>query len=545
VGAWDLIRIYYTETSGGAGAYIEILSEYDQDSTTFYFDDIEVKALGGALLQMRRGKWELYAAGTNDCPCAIWAQPQKLICDVSMVWQGYAGASGDSWTFAAEYYFKMENILADSKKLIWRSEQDNIDCSIVLDFGATGFRWLDGIAFFNCNVRTLRFQQHTADSWSAPDKDEHVCFDVAAGCVEAHSGELQRDESLFTSYKEHELVGKYFQPTSGTEAGNTWQIAEHRDKDVHLDVSANPSTAVDDAFAVFQDHVFKTLSSGARRYLRIFIEAQQTAHGYYQIGAACIGFEKDRAYHTAVQQNADGDIVGAIQRTDPKDTFRVTWPSSDESRREVLALLDYCQGKNICLVPDDTNAADGSEDLTNGDFETAGGGGADVFGTWAENAGDGAIADETVNIHGGSHAAKLTAGASADTYMTQDITVTPGESRLLTFWSCVDSGDNCGRFKIRDYTNNNSISGNRDTNVTGTTYEQVRYVFTVPDDCTTVRVFLMCSSTNGDVCYHDDVSCKRLGKVTEAYLVKLIGDAQQRHRVMRDNFDFSVEFREV
>lgn len=50
-------------------------------------------------------------------------------------------------------------------------------------------------------------------------------------------------------------------------------------------------------------------------------------------------------------------------------------------------------------------------DVVNGDFETAGSGGADVFSGWSEFTGNGTIADETTNVAKGSHAAKLTNGA--------------------------------------------------------------------------------------------------------------------------------------
>src|SRR4030065_403093 len=54
-------------------------------------------------------------------------------------------------------------------------------------------------------------------------------------------------------------------------------------------------------------------------------------------------------------------------------------------------------------------------DILNGGFETAGAGGADVWATWAETAGDGALANETTIVHGGREAGKDTAGAPAKT----------------------------------------------------------------------------------------------------------------------------------
>lgn len=60
-------------------------------------------------------------------------------------------------------------------------------------------------------------------------------------------------------------------------------------------------------------------------------------------------------------------------------------------------------------------------DVANGGFETAGGGGADVFSGWSEAAGGGAITDEGTQVAKGSHAAKLTNSA----IIYQSVTVRP------------------------------------------------------------------------------------------------------------------------
>ena len=57
----------------------------------------------------------------------------------------------------------------------------------------------------------------------------------------------------------------------------------------------------------------------------------------------------------------------------------------------------------------------GGELLSNPGFETAGGGGADVWGSWTESAGDGALANEVAIVNSGSDAAKVTAGATTNT----------------------------------------------------------------------------------------------------------------------------------
>lgn len=147
----------------------------------------------------------------------------------------------------------------------------------------------------------------------------------------------------------------------------------------------------------------------------------------------------------------------------------------------------------------------GGELLSNVGFETAGGGGADIWGTWNEGAGDGALADETVLVHGGSHAAKITAGASANTFVRQQITVTPGKLYKLTFWTRGD-GTNAGRYGVRDSSTSIWLISVRSTNVSGAVYTQAIAYF-VPIDIS-VWIWGYCPSANGGIAYFDDYSLK-------------------------------------
>lgn len=145
--------------------------------------------------------------------------------------------------------------------------------------------------------------------------------------------------------------------------------------------------------------------------------------------------------------------------------------------------------------------------LSNGGFETPGAGGADVFGTWAETAGDGAVAAEAIDIHGGAKAAKLTAGATNNTVLASNgLAVVPGQSYQLTFWTRGD-GVNQGRFQIYDNTHGASIGAARiDTGVTGTVYALVTHTFVAPADCLLASVNLRCPNAVGASAYFDDVS---------------------------------------
>ena len=161
-----------------------------------------------------------------------------------------------------------------------------------------------------------------------------------------------------------------------------------------------------------------------------------------------------------------------------------------------------------------------AERLSNVGFETAGAGGADVFGSWVEAAGDGAIADETTAMHGGAHAAKLTAGATpaSTPSLYQEITpVVPGHGYNVSFWTKGD-GSNAGRWGLWDATNEawltnyNTIS----TGVTGDWYEKEAQVW-APAGCLALRIYFFAPAVEGGIAYFDDVSIESsYGKQLEA-----------------------------
>ena len=143
--------------------------------------------------------------------------------------------------------------------------------------------------------------------------------------------------------------------------------------------------------------------------------------------------------------------------------------------------------------------------LSNAGFETAGTGGADIFASWTETAGDGAVADETGSKHAGAHAVKLTAGATSNTTVYQAVTVRPGFTYDLTFYTRGD-GTHDGKYSIYDATNAANIVAATDTGVTGTSYTLVTKQFTAPAGCVSVRITLGCPVENGGVAYFDDAS---------------------------------------
>ena len=139
--------------------------------------------------------------------------------------------------------------------------------------------------------------------------------------------------------------------------------------------------------------------------------------------------------------------------------------------------------------------------LSNPGFETAGGG-TDVWADWTEIFADGAIANETTIVHAGTDAAKITAGASVNTYVFQAITVTPETNYILRFWTRGD-GTYGGRYRIRDVTGAADIVAQAATGVTGAAYVEFLKEFTTPAGCVSVAIYLYCPGTNTGIVYFD------------------------------------------
>jgi hypothetical protein len=147
------------------------------------------------------------------------------------------------------------------------------------------------------------------------------------------------------------------------------------------------------------------------------------------------------------------------------------------------------------------------DDIGNHDFETAGGGGADVFGSWTESASDGAIADGTTEAYRGDSCAKLTAGVSVDTHLWQQIThgLSAGDSYSLKFWTKGDGSAASSRFRLWDVENAGWINALTDTGVTANYWTQATYTDTIPSGCTNIQIFLYCADTNTEVVYFDQI----------------------------------------
>jgi hypothetical protein len=179
---------------------------------------------------------------------------------------------------------------------------------------------------------------------------------------------------------------------------------------------------------------------------------------------------------------------------------------------------------NQCLTLDGSYSYPtfGGELLSNASFETAGGGGADVFANWTESAGDGAIARATgagnFLAGSGTASAQLTSGATFNTYVQQNFVATPLAEYTLTFYyRNVTSVLFSPRFQVLDLTGAVDIVAESILYPTLNTVDFIRVSqkFTAPAGCISVGIRFYCPpSAAGRVALIDAASCMKVTPTT-------------------------------
>ena len=318
---------------------------------------------------VRRGIWESYSA--NDCPAALNGLEQKLICETGIGWYGGAGITGDIWTMdEVSYDYSMANLVIPSPARPWRSDNDNIACSITLDAGANARFYCTGIGMFNTNFRTANFMMNATDVWTGPSVDESLSTDVTtAGVIDSVSGNYIQDAALMASYKDHELSSKgkaekyFLRALNGTDAGLTWEILDNIGDYIVLDTTAVHNMATDDTFVIFRSWVADTFTGGIYRFIHITIPIQQTSDDYYQIGTMVsgiatalsrqwgIGMGHDYTYDIDLMTTPRGGGF-PIKGADRKRNWKLVWRASETTRKEMLAIADYTEARPMVLIPD-------------------------------------------------------------------------------------------------------------------------------------------------------------------------------------------------
>lgn len=147
--------------------------------------------------------------------------------------------------------------------------------------------------------------------------------------------------------------------------------------------------------------------------------------------------------------------------------------------------------------------------LGNPGFETAGAGDPDFWAIWAEEAGDGVLANEVGVKHQGADACKMTTGVGLTIYVSNDWVSVPNTTYRVRFWTRGD-GANSGLCRVWDVTNTVYITDLIDTGITAAAYGAYEFTVTAPAGCVSMRLYLHGADVNGAVTYFDACEVRRV-----------------------------------
>jgi len=152
--------------------------------------------------------------------------------------------------------------------------------------------------------------------------------------------------------------------------------------------------------------------------------------------------------------------------------------------------------------------------VTNGDFAAITGteddGTSDTLDNWTNDGVDDPSGDKveaTATAQAGDYAAMLTYATAQTSIQSAAITVIPGETIKLSFYTRGDATEQ-GQFLVYDITNAADIVALSDTGVTAATYAVVTSSFVVPTDCVSLYIKFHAPNAAG-VAYFDTVTLMR------------------------------------
>lgn len=191
----------------------------------------------------------------------------------------------------------------------------------------------------------------------------------------------------------------------------------------------------------------------------------------------------------------------------------------------------------------------GADMLVNGGFETAGGGGADVFGTWVEDTDGGNLtltrASTTPDPNSGSWYCEMySVNATGVGNVYQDVTVVSGSYYRLSLYSRIGTiyADQQGKVGIYDNSNSEWIISKEPTGLfSSTEWQQGTHFFTAPPGCTSVRIYLYQSVISDTYVHYDDVKLEVLSPGELA----LVSQANDQINSYRHTISANVGFDEM
>lgn len=239
-----------------------------------------------------------------------------------------------------------------------------------------------------------------------------------------------------------------------------------------------------------------------RRILRLAVDywtgTTQTRPVYLKRRAAC---EAEYTY-TAVKMWSTPDDPDIYN-----EPFISTTPADPDFSLIVIhgAWLKAPPSRGECIPIDSrvtVNEAGTVNLIPNPGFETAGGGGADVFGSWTEIVGSGTIVRDLVDFRSGVASCRLTGGGGARATVSQIFSVPKGDSMRFAYYYKTTSAT--GYYQIYDITNAAIITEGFLPAAAVYTLKLIDFV--LPATCVSVQLKFGSPSANGEIIWFDDSS---------------------------------------
>jgi len=212
-------------------------------------------------------------------------------------WNGSGGVYADDWRLRTGYRYAKENILERSPSIFFRSADDSSDINIVLDRDENnGIKkyHVDYLGLIKTNFKTCTIEWNDTNDWASPAKTESLDCELTTGTVQIVTASSIRVDG--TPWIPGRYDGKYVRMTSGSANGKTYRILRNKENELFLDVTSSiivDGVAGGDTFAIFSDQFVKEVTGtpdiAIYRFMRILIPAQETAEGYFKIGAFIAG----------------------------------------------------------------------------------------------------------------------------------------------------------------------------------------------------------------------------------------------------------------
>lgn len=364
----------------GSGTYPALATVIDQTDLTHY---PALSCIGGAL-------WCSYQNATDDDADMVMAEywgtyhatnypaswtsatvPQFLTPNVWWLLTDGITFLGDQITVGSDYQYGVANMLFMRRGRPARSTGDGALWEVIFDAGANNvFPW--DTALLMGNFEHAHIQSNATNSWGAPSVSEEISMiKTTLAVTSGYTLTGGRATVLAGNLVPHELAGERIKFAGGTATGAVYVVDDNEAGEIYVaGVDLATAEAGATTLYILAKRRWITRAVSRYRYLRLLIELQESAEGYYEVPALAIGVRKELpvaykvrpsyAREVAISRTRAGalkrDVLGPERRTFVLTPLRI----SSAINAELLAgIRRSAYGRDpFVFIPDISNPYD-------------------------------------------------------------------------------------------------------------------------------------------------------------------------------------------